>query len=83
MPAAVVGQLTRPRSDSDGVSAGPVGDLIGGYDGATTDLRGLATTDGRHFRVAAWPKVSRPQVTNERGSRSMSKTPHATPQRGY
>lgn len=32
MPAAVVGQLTRPRSDFDGVSAGPVG----GYDGVTS-----------------------------------------------
>lgn len=36
MPAAVVGRLTRPRSDSDGVSAGPVGYLVGGYDGATS-----------------------------------------------
>jgi hypothetical protein len=31
--AAVVGQLTRPRSDSSGVSAGPVGCVLGGYDG--------------------------------------------------
>lgn len=29
MPAAVVRRLTRPRSDSDGVSAGPVGYLVG------------------------------------------------------
>ena len=36
MPAAVVGQLTRPRSDSDGVSAGPVGYLVGGYDDVTS-----------------------------------------------
>ena len=34
-PAAVVGRLTRPRSDSDGVSAGPVGYLVGGSDGVT------------------------------------------------
>jgi len=27
------------------------------------------------------PRVSRPQIPNERGN--MSKTPHATPQRGY
>ena len=33
---AVVGQLIRPRSDSDGVSAGPVGYLVGGYDGGTS-----------------------------------------------
>jgi len=51
--AAVVGQLTRPRSDSSGVSAGPVGYVLGGYDGATLDPQVLATTDGRHFRVAA------------------------------
>ena len=36
MPTAVVGRLTRPRSDSDGVSAGPVGYLVGGYDGVTS-----------------------------------------------
>jgi len=53
MLAVVVRQLTRPRSDSDGVLAGPVGYLVGGYDGATTDPRVLATTDGRHFQVAA------------------------------
>ena len=51
--AAVVGQLTRPRSDSSGVSAGPVGYVLGGYDGATLDPQVLATTDGQHFRVAA------------------------------
>ena len=51
--AAVVGQLTRARSDSSGVSAGPVGYVVGGYDGTTVDPRVLATTDGRHFRVAA------------------------------
>ena len=36
MPTAVVGQLTRLRSDSDGVSAGPVGYLAGGYNGVTS-----------------------------------------------
>ena len=51
--AAVVGQLTRPRSDSSGVSAGPVGYVLGGYDGTTLDPQVLATTDGQHFRVAA------------------------------
>ncbi|MGO8888591.1 MAG: hypothetical protein ACLQB1_02615 [Streptosporangiaceae bacterium] len=55
--AAVVGQLTRPRSDSSGVSAGPVGYVLGGYDGATLDPQVLATTDGRHFRVAARLRV--------------------------
>ena len=53
MQAVVVGQLTRARSDSSGVSAGPVGYVVGGYDGTTVDPRVLATTDGRHFRVAA------------------------------
>ena len=47
------GQLSRARSDSDGVSAGPVGYLVGGYDGTTVDPQVLATTDGQHFRVAA------------------------------
>ena len=51
--AAVVGQLTRARSDSNGVSAGPVGYVVGGYDGTTVDPQVLATTDGRHFRVVA------------------------------
>jgi len=51
--AAVVGQLTRPRSDSSGVSAGPVGYVVGGYDGATLDPQVLATTDGVRFRVVA------------------------------
>jgi hypothetical protein len=51
--AAVVGQLGRARSDSGGVSAGPVGYVVGGYDGTILDPQVLATTDGRHFRVAA------------------------------
>ncbi len=51
--AAVVGQLNRARSDSNGVSAGPVGYVVGGYDGTTVDPQVLATTDGQHFRVAA------------------------------
>ena len=51
--AAVVGQLSRARSDSNGVSAGPVGYVVGGYDGTILDPQVLATTDGRHFRVAA------------------------------
>ncbi len=50
---AVVGQLGRARSDSGGVSAGPVGYVVGGYDGTILDPQVLATTDGRHFRVAA------------------------------
>ena len=53
MRAAVVGQLARPRSDADGVSAGPVGYVVGGYDGTVLDPQVLATTDGEHFRVAA------------------------------
>ena len=53
MPAAVAGQLTRARSDANGVSAGPVGYVVGGYDGTTVDPQVLATTDGRHFRVAS------------------------------
>jgi DNA-binding beta-propeller fold protein YncE len=52
-PAAVAGQLSRARSDADGVSAGSVGYVVGGYDGTTADPQVLATTDGRHFRVAA------------------------------
>ena len=52
MPAAVAGQLTRARSDANGVSAGPVGYVVGGYDGTTVDPQVLATTDGQHFRVA-------------------------------
>jgi DNA-binding beta-propeller fold protein YncE len=51
--AAVVGQLSRARSDSDGVAAGPVGYVVGGYDGTILDPQVLATTDGQHFRVAA------------------------------
>jgi len=53
MQAAVVGQLSRARSDSNGVSAGSVGYVVGGYDGTTPDPQVLATTDGQHFRVAA------------------------------
>ncbi len=51
--AAVVGTLSRARSDSVGVSAGPVGYLVGGYDGTTMDPQVLATRDGQRFRVAA------------------------------
>jgi DNA-binding beta-propeller fold protein YncE len=51
--AAVTGALDRARSDSDGVSAGPAGYVVGGYDGTTWDPQVLATTDGQHFRVAA------------------------------
>ena len=51
--AAVVGALTRARSDSEGVSAGPVGYVVGGYDGTRLDPEVLATRDGQHFRVAA------------------------------
>ena len=53
MQAAVAGQLPRARSDSNGVSAGPVGYVVGGYDGTVLDPQVLATTDGQHFRVAA------------------------------
>src|SRR5215472_9482006 len=51
--AAVTGALSRARSDSNGVSAGPVGYVVGGYDGTRLDPEVLATTDGQHFRVAA------------------------------
>ena len=51
--AAVTGALNRARSDSNGISAGPAGYVIGGYDGTVLDPQVLATTDGRHFRVAA------------------------------
>ena len=51
--AAVVGRLSRARSDSNGVSAGPIGYLVGGYDGTIVDPQVLATTDGQHFRAAA------------------------------
>jgi DNA-binding beta-propeller fold protein YncE len=51
--AAVTGALSRPRSDSAGVSAGPDGYLVGGYDGTTLNPEVLATADGVHFRVAA------------------------------
>ena len=51
--AAVVGALSQARSDSNGVSAGPVGYVVGGYDGTTLNPQVLATRDGQHFRVAA------------------------------
>src|SRR5580693_10015945 len=50
---AVVGQLPAARSDASGVSAESVAYVIGGYDGTRWDPQVLATTDGRHFRVAA------------------------------
>ena len=52
-PAAVTGALSRARSDSNGVSAGPDGYVIGGYDGTSLEPEVLATGDGLHFRVAA------------------------------
>jgi DNA-binding beta-propeller fold protein YncE len=51
--AAVTGALSRARSDSDGVTAGPAGYVVGGYDGTTIDPQVLGTTDGQHFTVAA------------------------------
>jgi hypothetical protein len=45
--------MSRARSDSGGVSAGPAGYVIGGYDGTRLDPEVLATRDGLHFRVAA------------------------------
>jgi len=52
-PATVTGAMSRARSDSEGVSAGPAGYVIGGYDGTRLDPEVLATRDGLHFRVAA------------------------------
>ena len=52
-PAVVTGALSRARSGSNGVSAGPDGYVIGGYDGTILDPEVLATGDGVHFRVAA------------------------------
>ncbi len=52
-PATVTGAMSRARSDSRGVSAGPAGYVIGGYDGTRLDPEVLATRDGLHFRVAA------------------------------
>ncbi len=52
-PATVTGAMSRARSDSGGVSAGPAGYVIGGYDGNRLDPEVLATGDGLHFRVAA------------------------------
>jgi hypothetical protein len=49
----VVGRLPAGRSDAVGVTAGTIAYLIGGYDGTTLNPAVLATTDGRHFRVAA------------------------------
>ena len=51
--AAVTGALSQARSDSNGVSAGAVGYVIGGYDGTRWNPQVLATRDGQHFRVAA------------------------------
>lgn len=51
--ATVTGALSQARSDSTGVSAGPVGYVIGGYDGTRWNTQVLATRDGQHFRVAA------------------------------
>jgi outer membrane protein assembly factor BamB len=55
--AAVTGALSQARSDSNGVSAGPAGYLVGGYDGTTLNPQVLGTTDGQHFRVAARLRV--------------------------
>jgi DNA-binding beta-propeller fold protein YncE len=52
-PATVTGAMSRARSDSEGVSAGPAGYVIGGYDGTRLNPEVLATRDGLHFRVAA------------------------------
>jgi hypothetical protein len=52
-PATVTGVMSQARSDSSGVSAGPAGYVIGGYDGTRLDPEVLATRDGLHFRVAA------------------------------
>jgi DNA-binding beta-propeller fold protein YncE len=51
--ATVTGAMSQARSDSVGVSAGPAGYVIGGYDGTRLEPEVLATGDGRHFRVAA------------------------------
>ena len=51
--AAVVGAMSHPRSDSNGVAAGPAGYVVGGYDGTVLNPEVLGTTDGLHFRVAA------------------------------
>src|SRR5215472_8099432 len=47
--ATVTGALSQARSDSTGVSAGPVGYVIGGYDGTRWNTQVLATRDGQHF----------------------------------
>jgi hypothetical protein len=44
--ATVAGALSRARSDSDGVTGGPAGYVVGGYDGTTLDPQVLGTTDG-------------------------------------
>lgn len=49
----VIARLPAGRSDAVAVTAAGVAYLIGGYDGTTLDSAVLATTDGRHFRVAA------------------------------
>lgn len=54
---ALVGRLPAGRRDAIAVTAGDVAYLIGGYDGTTLDPAVLATTDGRHFRVAARLRV--------------------------
>ena len=45
--------VSQARSDSNGVSAGPVGYVVGGYDGTTLNPQVLATRDGKYFGVAA------------------------------
>jgi hypothetical protein len=52
-PGHVTGQLPQARSDLSAVTLGRVVYLAGGYDGVTYNPEVLATTDGRHFRVAA------------------------------
>ena len=52
-PGQVTGQLPQPRSDLSAVTLGATAYLAGGYDGASYNPQVLATTDGRHFRVAA------------------------------
>jgi len=51
--ATVAGRLPGPRSDLVAVTRGGTTYLLGGYDGTAYDTSVLATTDGRHFTVAA------------------------------
>ena len=51
--ARLIGHLPGPRTDLAAAVIGHTAYVLGGFDGVSYDSQVLATTDGRHFRVAA------------------------------